>query len=149
MADHIRKQVRHAAKSDLTGLGITGANVFSGRLSPIGEGEMPCLNLFVLDENSDWDAMGTIARTGDLVVEGRAQGEDDLLDLLDDIAAEVETAIYAETPALEGLLQNIGTPRTQIEIVDSAQGARRRTGVIRILFPATYRSVATDPSTRA
>jgi hypothetical protein len=149
MPDHIRKQVRNAVKSDLTGLAITGANVFAGRLSPIGEGEMPCLNLFVLDESSDWDAAGTIARVGDLVVEGRAQGEDDLLDTLDDIASEVETAIYAETPALSGLLQNIGTPRTQIEIVDGQQGARRRTGVIRILFPATYRSVSTDPTTRA
>ena len=110
---------------------------------------MPCLNLFVLDENSDWDAVGTIARSGDLVVEGRAQGEDGLLDTLDDIAAQVETAIYGETPALAGLLQNIGTPRTQIEILDSAQGVRRRTGIIRILFPATYRSVATDPTTQA
>lgn len=149
MPDHIRKQVRNAAKSDLTGLVTTGANVFSGRLSPIGEAEMPCLNLFVLDENSDWDAIGTIARVGDLVVEGRAQGEDGLLDTLDDIAAEIETAIYGETPALAGLLQNIGTPRTQIEILDSAQGGRRRTGIIRILFPATYRSVATDPTTQA
>lgn len=148
MADHIRKQVRTAAKSDLAGLTTTGARVFAGRLSPIGEGEMPCLNLFVLDENSDWDALGTIARTGDLVVEGRAQGEDGLLDTLDDIAAEVETAIYGETPALAGLLQNIGTPRTQIEILDSAQGARRRTGIVRILFPVTYRTPQGDPTAR-
>ena len=147
MPDHVRKQVRAAAVSDLTGLATTGANVFNARVKPIREQDMPCLNVFLLDENSDWDAQGTMVRTGDLVIEGRTQGGDDLFDLLDAIAAEVETAIYAETPELEGLLHNIGTPRTQIELQDTQQGADRRTGIIRILFPVQYRTGQKDPTT--
>lgn len=146
MPDHVRKQVRAAAVSDLTGLSTTGANVFNARVKPIREQDMPCLNVFLLDESSDWDAQGTMVRTGDLVVEGRTQGGDDLFDLLDAIAAEVETAIYAETPELEGLLHNIGTPRTQIELQDTQQGADRRTGIIRILFPVQYRTGQKDPT---
>jgi hypothetical protein len=147
MPDHVRKQVRAAAVSDLIGLSTTGANVFNARVKPIREQDMPCLNVFLLDENSDWDAQGTMVRTGDLVIEGRTQGGDDLFDLLDTIAAEVETAIYAETPELEGMLHNIGTPRTQIELQDTQQGADRRTGIIRILFPVQYRTGQKDPTT--
>lgn len=147
MADHARKQIRAAAVSDLTGLATTGANVFNARVKPIREEDMPCLNVFLLDETSDWDAQGTLVRTGDLVVEGRTQGGDTLFDALDQIAAEVEAGIYAETPALSGLLHNIGTPRTQIELQDTQQGADRRTGIIRILFPVQYRTSQTDPTT--
>lgn len=147
MPDHARKQIRAAAVSDLTGLSTTGANVFNARVKPIREQDMPCLNVFLLDENSDWDAQGTMLRTGDLVIEGRTQGGDDLFDMLDVIAAEVETAIYAETPALSELLHNIGTPRTQIELQDTQQGADRRTGIIRILFPVQYRTSQSDPTT--
>jgi hypothetical protein len=147
MPDHARKQVRVAAVSDLTGLTTTGSNVFNARVKPIREQDMPCLNVFLLDENSEWDAQGTLVRTGDLVIEGRAQGGDDLFDLLDTIATEVEAAIYAETPELQGLLHNIGTPRTQLELQDTQQGVDRRTGIIRILFPVQYRTVQTDPTT--
>ena len=147
MADHARKQVRAAAVSDLTGLTTTGANVFNARVKPMREQDMPGLNVFLLDETSDWDAQGTMVRSGDLVIEGRAQGGDDLFDTLDQIAAEVEAGIYGETPALSGLLHNIGTPRTQIELQDPQQGADRRTGIIRILFPVQYRTSQTDPTT--
>ncbi|UYN98358.1 MAG: hypothetical protein KIT02_10305 [Devosia sp.] len=146
MPDHARKQVRQAAVSDLTGLVTTGANVFNARVKPIDEHRLPCLNVFLLDENSDWDAAGTILRTGDLVIEGRAFAGDTLFDVLDGIAAEVETAIYAETPALDRLLCNIGTPRTQMEIADTSQGADRRIGIIRILFPVQYRTRQGDPT---
>lgn len=145
---HIRKQVRDAARADLLGLPTTGANVFSGRVSPIDKGEMPCLNTFILDENAEWDTVPNIARTGRLVIEGRAQANDDLLDTLDQIAAEVEAKLYGATASLDLLLQNIDVPTTQIEIAEPSQGAARRTGIIRILVPVTYRTAITDPTTK-
>jgi hypothetical protein len=145
---HIRKQVRDAAKADLTGLPITGANVFSGRVSGIGQEELPCLNIFILDEDAAFDSVPNIARTGRLVVEGRAQGNDELIDTLDQIAAEVEARAYGSTPALNDLLQNIDAPRTQIELLEPAQGVARRTGIIRILIPVTYRTAISDPTTK-
>ena len=146
MADHARKQVRAAAVSDLTGNALTGSDVFNARVSPIREADMPCFNVFLLDETSEHDAMTTVLRTGDLVVEGRDFGGDDIFDKLDALAAEAERIIYGETPALAGLLQNIGTPRTQIELTDPTQGSERRTGIIRVLFPVQYRTLLTDPT---
>lgn len=146
MADHARMQVRAAAVSDLTGLSLTGSRVFNARVKPIKDAECPCLNVFLLDEAAEWDATGTMMRTGDLVVEGRVVGGDDLFDDLDAVAAQVETAIFGETPALAGLLKMMGPPRTQIELHDPAQGAERRHGTVRILFPVQYRTSATDPT---
>lgn len=145
---HIRQQVREAAKVDFTGLQTTGLNVFTGRIAPIGKVDMPCLNILLLDEDSDWDSVPNIARRGRLIVEGRAQAKpDELLNLLDTIAAEVETRAYAPGTTFAGLLQNIGAPTTQIDLPEPGEGNARPTGVIRILFPVTYRTAFTDPTT--
>jgi hypothetical protein len=144
---HVRQQIRDAAIADLTGLTTTGVQVFSARIAPLTAGELPGLNVLVRDESADWDAMGKIARTGRLIVEGWAQGGDGLLDKLDTIAAEVETAIYDETKSMNLLLQNIGPPTTQIELPEPEEGAARRTGVVRIMFPLTYRTDLGAPET--
>lgn len=146
---HIRQQVRNAAKAEFLGLPTTGAKVFSGRIAPIGKDDMPCLNILLLDESSDWDSLPNIARSGRLIVEGRIQVKpDDLLDALDQIAAEVEARAYAPGTAFDDLLQNIGTPTTQIDLPEPNEGNARATGVIRILFPVTYRTAYTDPTTQ-
>lgn len=145
MVDHVRQQVRDAAVTDLTGLTTTGANVFTSRVSPLGESEMPGMYVMLRDEDSDWDAMGTIARTGKLVVEAWAQGGDGLEDKLDTISAEVEAALYASGSALKAKLMNWGTPTTQIDIPQGDDGARR-TGIVRILIPVVYRTAEAAPT---
>ena len=81
--------------------------------------------------------------------EGRAQGGDGLEDLLDQIAAEVETQIYTAGEALDLLLMDIGAPTTEIDLPEPPEGVAARTGVIRMLFPVTYRSLVSDPTTKA
>lgn len=146
MPDHARQQVREAAVADLTGLVTTGANVFTGRVAPLAAAEMPGLRIALREETTEWDAMGTMARTGRLIVEGWAQGGDGLEDTLDLIAAEVETALYGTTPDLQALLQNIGTPTTAIDLPEPEQGVARRTGVVRMMFPVVYRTAEGDPT---
>lgn len=148
MAIHARQLVREAAVADLTGLTTTGANVFTSRVSPLLESEMPGMFVMLRDERADLEgqALGTVARTGNLVIEAWAQGGDGLEDLLDTIAAEVETAIYGDTPELGGLLMNIGAPTTQTDLPASDENSRR-TGIIRILFPVVYRTALSDPTT--
>lgn len=151
MPDHIRKQVRDAAVADLTGLATTGANVFTARVASLTSAEMPGLVVMLRAETSQHDTMSpgpTIARDGRLVVEGRAQGGDGLEDTLDQIAVEVETQIYTTAEALDLLLMNIGTPTTEIELLEPSEGVAQRTGVIRMLFPVTYRTPLADPTTR-
>lgn len=146
MADHIRQQVREAAVADLTGLATTGARVFTARVAPLAESEMPGLKVMLRDEAAEFDAIGTFARNGRLVIEGWAQGGDGLEDKLDLIASEVEAAIYAADGALDALVMNFGAPITSIDLPESEQGAARRTGVVRMLFPVTYRTTITDPT---
>lgn len=143
MADHARQQVREAAVTDLTGLVTTGSNVFTARVAPLGEAQMPGLKVMLRDETADWDATGTLARTGRLVIEGWAQGGDGLEDTLDTIAAEVEAAIYGGTELL-ALLMNLGAPTTSIDLPETAEGMARRTGVVRMMFPLIYRTAEGD-----
>jgi hypothetical protein len=150
MADHIRKQVRDTAKTALTGLATTGSNVFSGRISPLRDSEMPGLLVYLNFEDGQVDAGGTMRRDGQLRIEGVARGGDELIDVLDQIAAEVETAIFGDT-ALAALLMAppADPPSTRISIDDPAEGAARRTGSIVVAFPIRYRTPMSDPTTLA
>lgn len=145
MVDHVRKSIRDAAVTDLTGLATTGANVFTSRLSSLDEGEMPGWYVMLRDESGDDDAVGTYSRTGDLVLEGWAAGGDGLEDKLDTMAAEAEAALYAADSELRGKLMNFGPPRTQLDL--PTDEAARRIGKVRILIPVTYRTAITDPTT--
>lgn len=146
MVEHVRKAIRAAAKTDLTGLTTTGANVFTSRTSPLASTEMPGLYVMLRDEQADWDAgQGMIARTGNLVIEAWSEGGDGLEDKLDRIAAEVEAKIYSRSGTLYAQLMNIGPPATQIEL-PAGDDASRRIGIIRILFPVTYRTQELDPT---
>ena len=57
MVDHIRKQIRDAVKTALTGLTTTGANVFSGRVSPLKESEVPGLLIFLNGDDATEDML--------------------------------------------------------------------------------------------
>ena len=147
MVDHARKAVRDAAVTDLTGLATTGGNVFTSRVSALEADEMPGWYVMLRDETASEDAaIGRFARNGDLVIEGWAAGGDGLEDKLDTMAAEAEAAIYAEDGALMTVLIDFGPPRTQVDMPGAEDGATR-IGKIRILFPVTYRTAITDPTT--
>lgn len=143
---HARRQVRVAAVADLTGLPTTGPRVFTSRVAPLTKEEMPGLKIAIREETGDWDAFGTLARTGRLIVEGWLQGNDDIEDRLDLLALEVERKIYAPGGELEALLQNIGPPTTSIDLPEPEEGNARRTGVVRMLFPVVYRTGTDDPT---
>jgi len=146
---HARQQVREAAVADLTGLTITGSNVFTGRVAKLAATNLPSLKILLREEDGDLggQAFGTVLRRGRLIVEGRVQAGDDIEDHLDDLAAEVEGAIYSNTPALDALLQNIGAPITVVDIEEPEEGLAKRIGVIRMLFPVEYRTALADPTT--
>lgn len=149
MADHARKQVRDAAVSDLTGLTMTGANVFTSRIAKLTTAQMPGLKVMLWDEVGDLggQALGTMLRRGRLVVEGWLQGGDDIEDDLDQMAAEIEARIYGATPALNALLMNIDAPTSAIDFPEPEEGVAKRFGRLRMLFPVEYRTRLADPTT--
>lgn len=152
MADHIRKRIRDAAVTALSGLATTGGNVFSGRVSPLKESEIPGLVVFLNGDDATEDAsMGgpTEMRSGTLRVEGAARANDDLVDTLDQIAKEVEIALFNDAAFLALLMFEPGPPSATILIDEpDPQSGMRRLGSIVIGFPIQYRTRLGDPSTR-
>ena len=149
MADHIRKQIRDAAVAALTGLASTGSNVFTGKISPLKQAELPALLIFLNgDEGSDGaqNAGATADHAGVLRVEGVAAANDDTIDLLDQIAAEVEVALFADAGFLALLLVPPDPPSTSIQIDDPAGGSALRLGSVILGFPIQFRTRLGEPS---
>lgn len=151
MADHARKQIRDAVKTALTGLTTTGANVFSGRVAPLRDSEMPGLAVYVNgDEAIEGAYVGgqTVDHAATLRIEGQCNGGSDAaLDTLDLIAKEVEVAVFANADFSGLLMVPAGPPSTQLAIEDPVSGISERLGTVVLQFPIVFRTRLGDPTT--
>jgi hypothetical protein len=97
MANHIRRQLREAVASAVTGLTTTGARVYQSRVYPLQTGtDLPGLRVYTTEEQAAPDSIhapALIDRTVEIRIEGVAKATADLDDTLDLIAKEVETAL--------------------------------------------------------
>lgn len=96
---HARKQIRDAVVAALTGLATTGTKVFQSRVNPLANGKLPGLALFTQSETADYLTMRlprTQERKLTVGVEIYVKGVANYDDSLDQIALEVEAAIYAD-----------------------------------------------------
>lgn len=97
MADHIRKQIRTAAVAALTGLATTGANVFSSRVYPLQDAELPALRISNPAEAIEPASMGGanryLERSLTLEVQACVKQVTGYEDVVDQIAKEVEVAL--------------------------------------------------------
>ena len=105
---HYRQQIRDAVASVLTAADTqAGANVFTSRAKPILEilqKRESVLSVYTGDETSQRDGDGkNLVRSLTVTIEGAAGGGDDLDDVLDSLAEEVEAAIEVD-PTLGTLL---------------------------------------------
>jgi hypothetical protein len=130
---HVRTQIVSAAVVKLTGMTTTGSNVFAGRVYPIDVEELPCLCVRIDSETIETDAdMNTQHRIILLVVDGHARAGEAVDEVLDDIAAEVETAMFTDQ-FLGGLTQGMDLISTEKEFSDNAE---KETGTIHLTFQA-------------
>lgn len=131
MAAHVRKQIRAALVTALTGLSTTGNNVFAGRASDreLQASNLPALKIDTVDGGDiETLSMGGVARllerrlvvTLTAVVKSNSTPQD----TVDQIFKEVEVALSASVSAntLGGLVKHI-TPigEPQIEIVGEGE----------------------------
>ena len=148
---HVRQTIREAVVDILTGLDTTGQNVFATRIAPVAEAQLPALCIYTLSETSEVHSMGTgraLYRELSLIVEGVAKVNETLDDTLDDIAAEVETAIGADgTLDVEGVYDTT-LAATQIAIRGAGE-ASKDTGSAMMTFLVRYRTLLADPTTAA
>lgn len=142
MANHVLRQIRDAAKTALTGLTTTGANVFINRTEdqPLQDSELPALRIRVKDDVavSSLGISRVYERNAELLVEAcvkkNATFEDDLLT----ICKEVEIALAA------GLSGAKGVDIRSIEFDEDASGEKPR-ALARITFNAFYYTANGSP----
>lgn len=145
MADHLRKRIRSAAATKLTGLTTTGANVFTSRAYPLQDANLPALRITTPSEQSEMVSMGignrTVERTLTLQVEGVVKALTGFEDTCDQIAKEVEIAL-ANDNTLGGLCKYIQLRSTATEISGEAE---KPIAVTTMLFDVLYHTSLNAP----
>ena len=143
---HLRKQIRDALVTRLTGLATTGASVFGRRIRPT-LAVPPFLLVYLGDDSGELltvDDSRCEQHSADLVIEAYAKDTADMEDLLDQMALEVQTQI-ATTPDLTfgALIKDIGAPRISPDIDVSLE---KPCGLNRITYPITYFIAGSNPA---
>lgn len=152
---HVRKQIRDAIKDRLTGLDTTESNVFASRVHPFHNdgAELPGLCFFATTEEVRNDEEDTIShsqiRDCLVVVNGYASAVDpeDMEDTLDQIASEVEEAIYTDqflTTSGRRLSMGIDLVGTDHDL-DGEAG--QPVGVVMMIFRVQYMTAEGVPDT--
>lgn len=144
MANHVRKQLRDAVVSALTGLATTGTNVFGSRVRPLEDSAIPGLLVFLTDEDSqDVTVSDPVLqeRLQEVRVEGYAKADTALDDTLDQIAKEVEVALSA-TLTIGGKKILLGYDGCSAELDEKGE---EPTGSITLRFKAQVYTAAGIP----
>jgi hypothetical protein len=141
MADHVRKQIRAALTTALTGL-ATASTLYVGRVAPIDADNLPALVLATDAENVERGSKGGgQARTLTAEIAGHAQQTSGILDTFDAIAKEVEAAIAAAA-ALAAIAKSVDLIGTEIELSgEAAQPA----GLVRLTYAIVYHTNEAAP----
>ena len=110
MAFHLRRQVRDYVVALLKAAATTaGNNVFSGRMLPLQNTELPAIKVDTLNESDDTISMGAVRRIGrslDLQVQVLAKKFATYNDDIDELARQIEVAL-ANDNTLGGLVKYI------------------------------------------
>src|SRR5262249_47181632 len=136
MPNHVRRQIRDAIKTLVTGLTTTQNRVFVGRTRPLSPEQSPALLVYStqdperIEVNSTGPAPSTLLRTMMVTIDGRVSATEPPDDLLDKIADEVEQAIGTGA-ALASIAKSVSLVQTMAETV--APGDRHE-GSIRLKY---------------
>lgn len=96
MANHLHRQIREAMETALAGLTTSGARVYTNRLMPMADANLPGLRIYADEESAaplSIHAPRLVDRQLTLVVECCAKNATVLDDVLDQMSKEVEIAL--------------------------------------------------------
>lgn len=143
---HMRKQIRDALVTTLTGLSTTGANVFRSRVYPLPKSKMPGLFIYTNKESSTRVSMGSrYERTVTINIEALVLATADYDDTLDQISKEIEVALHANLD-LGGLVEDLRIVSFESEFSDQGEAPLAR-GTIEV--EVDYDTENGDPETAA
>jgi hypothetical protein len=145
VADHVRRQLRDAVVTRLTGLATTGANVYAHRAYPLERAKLPALRVYTVSETVEIvtiHAPMVQDRNVEVRVEGvEAAAEADLDDTLDQIAKEVETALSAAL-TVGGKPVTLAYTGCEIELDDEAAKPH---GIVTLSYTARLFTASNAP----
>jgi hypothetical protein len=134
---HVRRQIRDTAVTAATGLTTTGSRVFSTRLFPLGQADLPC---WVVSTDGDEAAqiitIGTtpkLERSLALEFNGFARAIADLDDTLDGMCAELEAVIV---PSAFSMVKEMWLESTEFQV--SADELDNLFGVVTLTYRVIY-----------
>lgn len=145
MANHLRRQIREAVATRLTGLSTTGASVHQSRVYAVQDSELPCLLVFTRSESigeTTIHAPKVVSRVLTLEIVAIAKANDALDDTLDQICKEVEVALANPVTALEPLAESIGLVSTEYELSGAGE---KPTGQATLLYEINYFTAENAP----
>jgi hypothetical protein len=148
---HIRKQIRDAVVTLLTGLATTGSKVYPNRVWPLSEAELPGILVMADADTVSSYSEGSLAantprninRLAHLTVQALARG-DAIDDQLDQICLEVEKALAADR-FLGGLSVNVTLVDTRIQLKGDGE---KPTGEATMSYLIEYWVLDTTPDVR-
>lgn len=124
MAYHVRRQIREAVATAVTGLTTTSTRVFQSRAYPLATTDLPCLLISTPSEQSavvDFSVPLTVERRLSVRIDAVVRGTSDVDDTLDLICKEVEIALATPCSALSGLANSIALTATDLEFDASGE----------------------------
>lgn len=135
---HVRRQIREAVATAVTGLSTTSTRVFQSRVYPLRDADLPCLLVSTESEEIEPATIGSIVqRAMEIHVKAVAKANVNLDDTLDQIALEVETAMAGAIPLAH--LSKID--------VDMDDALEKPTGVLTLTYRITVFTAAGNPGT--
>lgn len=131
-----RHQIREAVKAMLNGQTAAGDNVYSNRVSAFWREELPCISIFMRDEEATPRNMSNnrYLTKATMAIEIHAEAVEDLDLTLDQLADQVETIIGSDS-SLQGNVQGCVLQNTEIEL--SAE-ATKPIGVLSLSYQISY-----------
>lgn len=129
---HLRNQIRDAVVAALSGNTDAGTNVTPSRVYPFAS--LPGICVYTPIEESEPDTTTHLLREVDIVIE--AYADTTLDDTIDDLAADIETAMSTDS-TFGGLCLFSWLSGTETDLTNEAEKAK---GVITLTFKAQYRT---------
>lgn len=144
---HARELIRKAIATAVTGLTTTGADVFTSRLYPYEDDDLPNLSVYVARDpetvEDEDDVMGSYQiRVLPVEIVARVKATTELDDQLDDICAEVETALVGSA-TVKALVKSLRLVSTEIDMDNEGE---KPVGAARMEWEVIYRVNGAAPT---
>jgi transaldolase len=143
MADHLRKQIRAAAVTALTGLATSAGRVYDSKYYPMQDADLPGLRVYANDQAIEQEtimANPLEASVLQLEVECCAKANTSAEDTLDQMAKEVQVA-------LAGVQTMAGARYVYLRSMEAERAGEgeKALGVLRLTFEVLFKSAQNAP----